>query len=307
VEVPLLLQFSIALFTGMVAATFVPPVRRSIPRPVEVILWIALVTVCIVGVVSITDPNARELSASVAWGADQVINTIVGLLFWGAGAWFADHRFTLASWLVIVAGVDIFALMFLASRRSAQAWQPRVRLREWMELPVPARAAPAGRQPAYAEPAPATRVSRRVAAAAAVACTSVLGWMVDASIWLRDVMVPGGARHVAHAAAVGRLESRARLGDLREATAHLQYAARAWYAAAGEPAINELASRASVAMRSAGAVRRARLRAGQVIDIQALLNAQSIGWYGPFSTVPGPRLEGDTDAESRRPEDRLAS
>ena len=31
VEVPLLLQFSIALFTGMVAATFVPPVRKAIP------------------------------------------------------------------------------------------------------------------------------------------------------------------------------------------------------------------------------------------------------------------------------------
>lgn len=306
-EVPLLLQFSIALFTGMVAATFVPPVRRSIPRPVEVILWIALVTVCLVGVVSITDPNARELSASVAWGADQVINTAVGLLFGGAGGWLSDHRFKLASWLVIVAGVDIFALMFLGSWRRARAWQPRVRLREWMELPVQAPSAPARPQRAHAAYAAVVRVNRRVAAAAAVAVASVLGRMVDATIWLRDVIVPGGAGQVAHAAAVGRLESRARLGELREASAHLQFAARAWYAAAGAPAINELASRASVAMRSAGVVRRARLRAGQVIDIQALLNAQSIGWYGPFSPVPEPPLEEDTDAEPQRPKDRLAS
>jgi hypothetical protein len=304
VELPLLLQFSIALFTGMVAATFVPPVRRSIPRPVEVILWVALVTVCLVGVMSITDPNARELSASAAWGADQIINTVFGLMFAGVGAWFMDHRFSMASWLAIIAGADIFALLFIASWHSTRTWQPRVRLREWMELPVPARPAPAP-QPAYAG---AARLNRRLVGAAAVAGATVLATMVDGSIWLRDVVVPGGARRLAHAAATGRLESRARLEELRGATAHLRFAAHAWYAAAGEPAVNGLATRASGAMQSARAVRRARLRAGQVVDIQALLNAQSIGWYGPFSTMPAPPLEGEADAtESRRPEDRLAS
>jgi hypothetical protein len=174
-----------------------------------------------------------------------------------------------------------------------------------MELPVPARMEPAP-QPAYASAA--ARLNRRLVGAAAVAGATVLARMVDGSIWVRDVMVPGGARRLAHAAAAGRVESRARLEDLRGATAHLRYAAHAWYAAAGEPAVNGLATRASNAMQSAQAVRRARLRAGQVVDIQALLNAQSIGWYGPFSTMPAPPLEGDTDAtESRRPEDRLAS
>ncbi|HET7418776.1 MAG TPA: hypothetical protein VFL27_00175 [Candidatus Dormibacteraeota bacterium] len=304
-EVPLLLQFCIALFTGMVAATFIPPVRRSIPRPVEVILWIALITVCAVGVVSITDPNARELSASAAWGADQVINTTVGLLFSGFGGWLSDHRFSIASWMVIVAGADIFLLMFIGSWRNGQAWRPRVRLREWMELPVPARAALV-RQPVHADAL--AGVNRRIAAAAVVAGATALARMVDASIWLRDVVVPGGARRLSQAAVVGRVESGARLEGLREVTAHLQYAARAWYAAAGEPAFNELATRASGAMRAARAVRRARLRAGQVVDIQALLNAQSIGWYGPFSAMPAqPFEEGDTDATEQQRPNRLAS
>lgn len=289
----------------MVAATFVPPVRRSIPRPVEVILWIALIAVCIVGVMSITDPSARELSASAAWGAEQVINTAVGLMFSGVGGWFSDRRFSIASWLVIVAGADIFALMFIGSWRNAQAWQPRVRLREWMELPVPARAAPARQQVAYADPL--VDVNRRLAAATAVAGATALARMVDASIWLRDVIVPGSARRLAHAAAVGRLQSRARLEGLREATAHLQYAARAWYAAAGEPAINDLASKATSAMQTARQARRSRLRAGQVVDIQALLNAQSIGWYGPFAALPEPPLEGDRDATEQQRQDRLAS
>lgn len=306
-EGSLLLQFCIALFIGMVAATFVPPVRRSIPRPVEFILWIALITVCVVGVMSITDPNARELSASAAWGADQVINTTVGLTFGGFGGWLSDHRFAIASWLVIIAGADIFALMFLGSYRSAESWRPRVRLRDWMELPVPARAV--ATQPELAHADPLRNANRRLAAATAVAGASLLAKMVGASIWLRDVIVPGGARRIAHAAAVGSFESRARLEGLRDATAHLQYAAGAWYAAAGQPAVSSLATKASGAVQTARAARDARLRAGQVIDIQALLNAQSIGWYGPFSIMPMTSEEGGEDPDGTEPRrsDRLAS
>jgi hypothetical protein len=307
VEVPLLLQFCIALFTGMVAATLLPPVRRSIPRPVEVILWLALITVCAVGVMSVTDPNARELSASAAWGADQVINTAVGLTFGGFGSWFSDHRFAIASWLVIVAGADIFALMFLGSYRSGQSWRPRVRLREWMELPLPAPEMVPQRQVVVA--GPVRDVNRRLAAATAVAGASMLARMAGASIRFRDAIVPGGARRIARAAEAGRVESRASLDALRDATAHLHYAARAWYAAAGQPAVESLAVKASGAVQAAQKARRARLRAGQVIDIQALLNAQSIGWYGPFSTLPMTSLEGgeDTDAAEPGRSDRMAS
>jgi hypothetical protein len=304
VEVPLLLQFCIALFTGMVAATLVPPVRRSIPRPVEVILWLALITVCVFGVMSVTDPNARELSASAAWGADQVINTAVGLMFGGFGGWLSDHRFAIASWLVIIAGADIFALMFLGSYRSGRAWRPRVRLREWMELPLPAPAMVPQRQVVVADPV--RDVNRRLAAAAAVAGASMLAWMVGASTWLRDAIVPGGTRRIAHAAEAGRFESRARLDALRDATAHLRYAARAWYEAAGQPAIAGLATKASDAVQAAQKARQARLRAGQVIDIQALLHAQSLGWYGPLTMTT---LEGGEDPDATEPgrSDRMAS
>jgi hypothetical protein len=297
VEVPLLLQFSIALFAGMVAATFVPPVRRSIPRPVEILLWIALVSVCIIGVTSVTDPNARELSTSAAWAANQILGTMVALLLGGAGGWISDHRFPIASWMVIIAGADILALMLLGSLRSARASQPRVRLREWMELPVPAQHV-AGRQSVLADPL--ADVNRRIAAAAAVAGAVILARLVDASIWFRDVMLPRQTERIAHAAAVGRVESRARLESLRDATAHLQYAARAWYQAAGEPAFNELAGRAQRSLRPA------RLRAGQVIDIQALLSAQSIGWYGPMSAGPTPS-PGEKDAAESQRSDRMAS
>jgi hypothetical protein len=293
VEVPLLLQFSIALFTGMVAATFVPPVRRSIPRPVEVFLWIALVTACLLGVMSITDPNARELSASAAWAADQIVGTLIGLMFGGIGAWVSEHRFSIASWMIIIAGADIFALMFIRSWRNSRAWQPRVRLREWMELPVPAHV-PA-RSVVLMDPT--ADVNRRRAAGSAVVGAALLTMIVNASIWFRDVMLPREARRLAKAADAGRLESRARLESLREASAHLQYAARAWYAAAGEPAIRAAQS----------SLRPAKLRAGHVIDIQALLSAQSIGWYGPLSAGPVEPPHGEQDVPEPRESDRLAS
>lgn len=284
---PLLLQSGIALFTGLVAATFVPAVRRAVPRPVEVLLWIALLTVCVLGVVGITDPNARELSTSVAWGADQIINTVAALLLGGVGAWISDHRFAIASWMVLVAGADIFALVLLNSQRVARPWQPRVRLGEWMELPVGGMAGQARRQLAPADPL--ALINRRLAAASAVAATSALDMMVDLSIWIRHLL---GPRRLAHAAATGRIESKARIDSLREATAHLGFAARAWYAAAGEPAVKSLAPVAK--------------RAGQVIDIQALLSAQSLGWYGPLgdrlTQAPGRK---DDAAEERS--DRLAS
>src|SRR3989442_1165641 len=163
-----LLQFSIALFAGMVAATFVPPVRRSIPRSVEVFLWIAFVTSCVLGVMSITDPNARELSASAAWAADQIVSTLIGLMFGGVGAWVSEHRFSIASSMIMIAGADIFALMFISSSRNSRAWRPRVRLRERMELPVPARSRPLTE--------PTADLNHRLAARSAVLSAQSIGW-----------------------------------------------------------------------------------------------------------------------------------
>jgi hypothetical protein len=303
VEAPLLLQFSIALFTGMVAATFVPPVRRVIPRPVEICLWVAFVTACVLGVASISDPNARELSTSAMWGADQIINTTVGLMLGGVGSWISDHRFAIAGWLVIIAGADIFALMLLGSLRSGQQWQPRVRLREWMEIPIPAsEPVLASRRQVAADPF--AGANRRIAAWAAIGATAALAKTVELALWVRDVIVPRHAGRPADAGAVASVQSRAWLEALRDATAHLQFAARSWYAAAGEPVINDLASRTARAARRN--LKPVTLKPGEIVDIQALLSAQSIGWYGPLRAGPLPP-PGELDAAESQRSDRLAS
>jgi hypothetical protein len=307
VDGPLLLQFSIALFTGLVAATLVPTVRRSVPRFVEVLFWIGLVVVCTIGIISITDPNARELSASAAWGVDQLITTLVALSLGGVVSWLLENRFVLATWLVIIAGVDILVLVLRSSMRTGMGWQPRVRLGEWMELPVPA--APARQPMPLADPL--ADLNRKLAGVVAVLGTTALAKIVVLSIWIRDVALPREARRLANTAEAGRVESRARLESLRDATAHLQFAARAWYAAAGAPAVSTLAAKATDAVRTARAAQRGfrppALRPGQVIDIQALLSAQSIGWYGPLSAPPKPQVDGDDDAAESQRSDRLAS
>ena len=299
-EVPLLLQFSIALFTGMVAATFVPPVRKAIPRPAEAVLWAAFITVCVLGVMSVTDKTARDLSMATVWASEQVVNTILGLLLGGAGSWITEHRFTIASWLVIVAGADVLALVLIRSMRSAAPWAPRVRLGEWMELPLSGPAVPV-RQPAAD---PLAGLNRALAAATAVLVARALGLLAMFSVRLR------GAVH----AQTGQVRrdrpgARSRLESVRDAMAHLNFAARAWYEGAGQPALSTAAATATEAAtrtaRTAGRrLRPAAARAGQVIDIRTFVGGQSLGWYGPIGQRMADTSSGDRDS-NRGERDRL--
>jgi hypothetical protein len=303
VEVPLLLQFSIALFTGMVAATLVPPLRKSIPRPVEILAWTALVVACVIGIISITSPNARELTTSAVWGIDQVISTLVGLLGAGLVGWMADNRFAIATAVTFVLGADILALALVSSYRKSRGWRPQVRLVEWMELP---RLAPAAPQPVVV-PYGLDELNRKWGAAAAIAGATLFTWSVSLAIWARDVVLPHQAERLAHVAAAGRMGSRARLESLRDTASQLQFAARAWYTAAGAPAVNDLAMKATTAVRSVRAGRGAEapgLRS-HAAEVRVLLSTQSIGWYGPVRSAPVVRGEEDEDASQQS--DRLAS
>lgn len=303
-DVPLLLQLSIALFTGMVAATLVPPVRKSIPRPVEIVAWGALVVACVIGVLSITSPDARELTTSAAWGIDQVLSTLVGLLGAGIVGWLGDNRFAVATVAVFATGIDILALAMAHSYRKSRGWQPRVRLVEWMELP---RLTGPATQPVVV-PYALDELNRKSASAAAVAGAAAITWLANFAIWSRDVMLPHQAERLARAAQVGRVGSRAGVDAFRDTAAQLQFAARAWYTAAGAPAVNDLATKATEAVRVVQSRRGAEapgLASSRAVDIHILLSAQSIGWYGPTRPAPIVREGEDEDASGHT--DRLAS
>jgi len=303
VEVPLLLQFSIALFTGMVAATLVPPVRRVVPRPIEIMLWSVLVVACVIGIISITDPRARELTVSAFWGVDQIIGTLGGLLGAGLTGWLVENRFTIANWVAVGCGIDIFVLALLRSYRKGRAWQPRVRLYDWMELP---RLAPAG-EPVQA-PYAIDELNRKWAAAMLIAGAATFAWLIQLLIWARDEVLPRQARRVARAAMVGREESRAGLEALRDRVLLFRFAASAWYTAAGAPAVSSASARATDAVRKIGSGRGVdggELMPRRMVDIRVLLSAQSSGWYGPMR--PGPTEQGEEGEDDSQQAGRLAS
>lgn len=304
-QIPLLLQFSIALFTGMVAATLIPPVRRAIPTPLEVGLWIGLVFVCTVGILGVTDPRARELTSSAVWGVDQIVNTAAGLMVGGVVGWLYDSRFAIATWLALIAGIDMLVLALIRSRRKAQGWQPRVHLGEWLEMPSPAMRSS---QP-VARTDPMAALNLRLAASAAVAGGRLARSAEAFASWMRTTVMPRGAQRLAHATEASRAGSRAGIESVREATSHLHFAARAWYAGAGAPLVSEVGAKSAGAVRRAAeAGKRSAAKGGRVIDIQSLISAQSIGWYGPLSAgaplLPPP---GEQDGTEPQRSDRLAS
>ena len=285
----------------MVAATLVPPVRKSIPRPVEVGLWVALVIVCVIGLVSITNPIVRELTSATLWGVDQIITTTAGLLVAGIVSWIFEHRFPIASWVAVACLIDILVLALVRSHRKSKGWEPAVRLGEWMEFPR--LAAPAS-QP-VAVPYAIDELNRKWAGTAAVAGAAVLSGLIRLSIWVRDVLVPRQAERLAHAAAVGRVESGARLESLRDTASNLRFAARTWYSAAGVPAVNGMSAKAAEALQAVKAVA-AEPVAGRGVDVHVLLSAQSIGWYGPMRPAPAAPVEEEEEYASGQ-SGRLAS
>ncbi len=299
---PLSLQFSIALCAGMVAATFAPSVRRSIPRWFEIAIWVALIVVCWLGIASIKDPHARELTDSVNWAAGQILNTLLGL----AGASVLDilyaNRFGIANAVVTLFGADLLALALIRSHRQGIGWQPRVRMRDWMELPMYAAPAPVAMQ---AAPSAIDEVNERLAAATATAGAAAATWSVQFLIWARDVGLPRAEARLALSVAVGRVETKVWLESVRETTRELESGARTLVAGSA-PEVNRLALRVAAILNGVTDAEQRITPGGgklaQVVDIQALRIAQSLG-----------RIDKEMSLDERKDEDgpaqpdRLAS
>jgi hypothetical protein len=273
---PLGLQFSIALCTGMVAATFAPSVRRSIPRWFEIALWIALIFVCWLGIATISQPQVRELTDSVNWAVGRIFNTLLGL----AGASFmntvAANRFAIAGAVVFVFWTALLALALISSRRQGLGWQPEVRLRDWMVLPMAA--APAA-VVAPVGPSAIDELNERLAAASAVAGAAAATWSIQFLIWARDVGLPRAEARLALAAAVGRVETKVWLESVRETARELESGARTRFAGSG-PEVNKLALRVAAILNGVVDAEQ-RIVPGaktyaQVVDLQALRIAQTL-------------------------------
>jgi hypothetical protein len=286
----------------MVAATFMPTVRRLIPRWFEIALWVALIFVCWLGVAGIRDPHARELTSSINWALGQIVNTLVGLAGLSLLDMLRANRFGIANAMVTLFGADLLALALLSSYREGRGWQPQVRLREWMELPaLPAPVLAMAPQPDAVE-----ELNERLAAATVTAGAAAATWSVQFLIWARDVGLPRAEERLALAAAVGRIETKVLLEAIRETARELESGAHSLVARSA-PEVNKLALRVAAILHGVtDAEQRVSPSAGnlaQVVDIQALRIAQSLGRSGRAQST---EKKDEIDNDPEHP-DRLAS
>ena len=296
------LQFSIALCAALVASTLVPNLRRSMPRWFEIALWVALILVCWLGVASIKDPHARELTSSINWAVGRIVNTLLGL----AGLSLLDsmraNRFAIANAVVTFLSADLLTLALLSSYRQGRGWQPKVRLRDWMEVPM----APAPVLVTASEPYAVEELNEKLAAATITAGAAAATWSVQFLIWARDIGLPRAEERLALAVAVGRVETKVLLDAVRETAREVESGARD-LVAASSPEVNKLALRVAAILNGVAVAEKggspSAANLAQVVDIQALRIAQTLGRIGRAQS-PEKRDEIDNDPEHPN---RLAS
>jgi hypothetical protein len=262
----------IALFVGMLAFAIL---RRGTSRAIEIVLWIGLVWVCMLGVASTHDKQTRELTSAAVWGATQTIGTVGGLMVQTFLAWLREHRFAVATWVVIALGVDLLAVILLHAHRDAIGWQPRVRLRDWMEMPRLSKPQPAPMQVVSA----ADELNGKFNRWAPIAAAGALTRLTLLLIWSLDVLLPAAAR---------------RLRD----SVFAANDARLRVAQGGKVVDIETLSARAAAVRG---------WAGGALDQVA--SAPQIDWMTGYASLPARADGGMEDDEAQEPDrrDRLAS
>jgi hypothetical protein len=262
----------IALFAGLVGFAIM---RRRTSRAVEIVLWIGLIWVCVLGVTSTHDKQTRELTAAAVWGASQTVGTVAGLMVQTFVAWVSDHRIAVATWVVLGFGADLLAVVLLQTHRQAIGWQPRVRLRDWMEMPRPAKPNPVPVPVATGVDELNERFNRWAPRATAGALMKLTLFL----IWSLDVVMPAAWRRVHSAAFAANGASRRVAGGARIVD------------------IESLAARAAIVRSWAGGA------------LNQVGSRPELDWMGGYAVLPARIDDGMRDDEAQEPDqrDRLAS
>jgi hypothetical protein len=284
----LLSEFLIAVFAGMVALVIM---RKNTPRPVELVLWIGLIWVCVLGVAGIHDKQARDLTAATIWGITQIVCSLITVGLQSVAQWLYTNRFVIADWAVLLVGVDLLALAFLGTRREAGGWQPRVRLRDWMELP----------RLAEPKPVPVTvsavdDINRRFNVWAPVAAAAAMTWTAFFLIWSGEVAVPIMGRRIRKVA-------------LSADGARRRVASADWHGlierAGAEPRrlTEQVVDIADLSRRAA------EMRGKAATWLTEAGTTPESNWLGGFGVMPPHAADGeiDTDGTERDHRDQLAS
>src|SRR5579859_2919672 len=169
---------SLVFFICMAAAMLMPPVRRSVPRWVEALIWLGLIASGWLTVTNVQGASTRFLTDSVTWGVAQIVKVSMEILTANLKGWLATNSSGIAEAVVVIAVLDIFLLAMLDARRQAKNSLPRVLLGEWFEF-SPAKPTPASRSERLAldKRSPlAERTTAMAAAGLAIWFVSLISW-----------------------------------------------------------------------------------------------------------------------------------
>jgi len=274
-ETSAVLELTIAVIAGLILATLITPLKRSLPYWFETALWLGLIVACWIAITGLSSGSPRDIMESALWGAQQIMTTSIGLLLGGLAGWIAEQRFVIANIVLLLIGADILILALLFSRRNSRGWEPQVRLNDWFEYP--AQLKPAHATAAVIE-SPFEGINRRGVVVAGELGAASATWLTNFLIWTRDVFMPNVAARQAEALAASRAHA-----------LELEAKAREWRAAHA-PAISELAKRTV-----------------EVVDIQAIRGPRSMGWLGVDQPPPPAARRDIEEAEHAHDSDRLAS
>lgn len=154
------LELVTALLTAAAACTLIPHSRKPIGSALELSVWIGFLLSSGLCIATFGDPKSQEATAAIAWGVIGLVRVQASFAVGIVGAWTGAHRFAIANWIALAAGVDAFVLAFGVTWRAARRSAPRIHLAEFFELPYPTV------RPAYVLASdPLAAVDRRLAAA----------------------------------------------------------------------------------------------------------------------------------------------
>ena len=262
--------------------------RRGTSRPIELVLWIGLIWVCVLGVTSTHNAQARQLTQATVWGSTQIMGTLAGLLGQGFTGWLGQNRVAVADWVVLIFGLDLLAIVLLRTHRSSAAWQPRVRLRDWMEMPRPSKTPVTAMAPATSG---VDELNERFNRWAPVATAGALTRTTLFLLWCVEVLMP----------ATGR---RLREGALAANGARRRVASAGWPGMLAEPRrLSEVIDIDTLARRTAS------FRGWASGALDQVGSAPQFDWMGGYAAQP-PRIDGgieDDDTDERDRRNRLAS
>jgi excisionase family DNA binding protein len=149
-------RLAIAFLAVLLLLLSIPPVRRRLPglrrfpAGLELLLWVAFVSLCVAALASVRTARSNELGQAVARAAVDVAGRSLDSLLGPAIRWVSVHEPGVAVLTLSIAGLGWAVVALRAGSAFRRAREPRPHLNDWWVV----KPRPRARQQIEVRPAP---------------------------------------------------------------------------------------------------------------------------------------------------------